>query len=71
MKYVVFDFNGTVLDDVEVCLKAENYTIEHYKLDREPLTMDEYLHIFTFPVKDYYERVGFDWNKYSYEEVGK
>lgn len=71
MKYVVFDFNGTVLDDVEVCLKAENYTIEHYKLDREPLTMDEYLHIFTFPVKDYYERVGFDWNKYSYEEVGR
>ena len=70
MKYLIFDFNGTVLDDTDVCIKAENKTIEKYKLDRAPLTKDEYLHIFTFPVKDYYERVGFDWNKYSYEEVG-
>lgn len=71
MKYVIFDFNGTVLDDVDVCIKAENRTIEHFHLDREPLTKEEYLKIFTFPVKDYYEAVGFDWNTYSYEEVGK
>ena len=71
MKYVIFDFNGTVLDDVDVCIKAENHTIEHFHLDREPLTKEEYLKIFTFPVKDYYEAVGFDWNIYSYEEVGK
>ena len=71
MKYLIFDFNGTVLDDVDVCIKAENKTIEHFKLDRPLLSKDEYLHIFTFPVKDYYENVGFDWNKYSYEEVGK
>ena len=71
MKYVIFDFNGTVLDDVDVCIKAENRTIEHFKLDRPPLTKEEYLRIFTFPVKDYYERVGFDWSKNSYEEVGQ
>ncbi|MBR2788856.1 MAG: HAD hydrolase-like protein [Erysipelotrichaceae bacterium] len=71
MKYVIFDFNGTVLDDVDVCLKAENHTIEHFGLKRDPLTRDEYLHIFTFPVKDYYERVGFNWDEFSYEEVGR
>ena len=71
MKYLILDFNGTVLDDVEVCVKAENKTIEHFGLDRDPLTLDEYLRIFTFPVKDYYARVGFDWSKKSYEEVGK
>jgi len=70
MKYIVFDFNGTVLDDTDVGLKAENHCIEHFGLNRPPLTKDEYLHIFTFPVKDYYEKVGFDWNKFSYEEVG-
>ena len=43
MKYVIFDFNGTVLDDVDVCIKAENHTIEHFKLNRKPLTKDEYL----------------------------
>ena len=71
MKYVIYDFNGTILDDVEVCVKAENLTISHFGLNRKPLTMEEYLHIFTFPVKDYYENVGFDWNVFSYEEVGR
>lgn len=71
MKYIIFDFNGTVIDDVDICIKAENMTIEHFGLNRKPLTKDEYLHIFTFPVKSYYEAVGFDWTKNSYEEIGK
>lgn len=70
MKYVIFDFNGTILDDVDVCIKAENKTIEKFNLPRGRLDKEEYLHIFTFPVKDYYEKAGFDWNIYSYEEVG-
>ena len=70
MKYVIFDFNGTVLDDTMVCLEAENETIRHFGLDREPLALEEYKRIFTFPVKNYYEAVGFDWSKNSYEEVG-
>lgn len=68
---MIYDFNGTILDDTEVCLKAENYTIEHFGLKRPPLTMEEYLRIFTFPVKKYYENVGFDWSKNSYAEVGQ
>ena len=71
MKYIIFDFNGTVLDDTLVCLQAENDTLSHYGLNRDPLTLEEYLQIFTFPVKDYYEAVGFDWDVYSYEEVGR
>ncbi|MBQ1287091.1 MAG: HAD-IA family hydrolase [Erysipelotrichaceae bacterium] len=70
MKYMIFDFNGTVLDDVDVCVKAENRTIEHFKLPRGPLSKEEYLSIFTFPVKKYYENVGFDWTKNPYSEVG-
>lgn len=70
MKYLILDFNGTVLDDVNVSIKAENECIKKY-LNRPPMYLDEYLHIFTFPVKNYYEKVGYDWNDYSYEEVGK
>lgn len=70
MKYVVFDFNGTILDDVQVGLKAENVCIKKF-LKRPPLELDEYLHAFTFPVKSYYEKIGFNWNDgYTYEEVG-
>lgn len=71
MKYIIFDFNGTILDDVDVCIASENETIKKFNLDRPPLSRDEYLHLFTFPVKDYYTKVGFDWNKYTYEEVGE
>lgn len=70
MKYVIFDFNGTILDDTDVGMAAENHCIKEFGLDRGPLTKDEYLHVFTFPVKDYYEKVGFDWNVHSFEEVG-
>lgn len=70
MKYVIFDFNGTILDDTDVGLAAENHCIEEFGLNRPPLTKDEYLHVFTFPVKDYYEKVGFDWNIHSFKEVG-
>ena len=61
MKYVILDFNGTVLDDIDVCIKAENKTIEHFKLDRPPITKEEYLDIFTFPVKNYYEMLYLNW----------
>ena len=71
MKYVIYDFNGTILDDVDVCIKAENKTIEHFHLNRPPLSREEYLKLFTFPVKHYYELVGFDWNVNPYEEVGQ
>lgn len=70
MKYIIFDFNGTILDDVDVCVKAENHTIEHFGLERGPLSKEEYLRLFTFPVKKYYENVGFDWSKNPYSEVG-
>ena len=70
MKYVVFDFNGTILDDVNVAVMAENVIIKKY-LNRPPMGLDEYLHTFTFPVKDYYEKIGFKWDDgYTYEEVG-
>lgn len=70
MKYVIFDFNGTIVDDIDVSIKAVNHTIEKY-LTREPLDLKEYKNIFTFPVKHYYEKVGFDFNVLDWFEVGQ
>jgi len=69
MRYWIFDFNGTIIDDVDVCIECENKTIEKY-LNRPKMTRDEYLKIFTFPVEEYYRRVGFDWNVQDYKEIG-
>ena len=70
MQYVIFDFNGTILNDVDISVECLNKTIEKYLL-REPISIEEYKDIFTFPVKKYYETVGFDFNQLDWYEVGE
>lgn len=60
MKYIFWDFNGTVLDDTRLCY---DILIEMLKEEERPLvTFEEYLMIFTFPVQAYYAKV-YDLNK--------
>lgn len=55
MKYIFWDFNGTILDDARLCY---DILIEMLKEEERPLvTFDEYLMIFTFPVEAYYDKV--------------
>lgn len=70
MKTIIYDFNGTVLDDVDVGIIAINKMIDIY-LDRPHLTKDEYRHVFKFPVIDYYKDVGFDFDKLDFKVVGQ
>lgn len=71
MKYVIFDFNGTVLDDTDVCVKIENESLKRFLPEKYPLSKDEYLHVFSFPVKQYYEKIGYTWEKHTFEEVSE
>lgn len=57
-KNLVFDFNGTLVNDVDICFNILN---EMLTLTGHPtVDMNTYLHIFTFPVYDYYLKAGFD-----------
>ncbi len=59
---VIWDFNGTILDDVEVGIEAIDTLLERYGLP--PLrTRSRYYEVFGFPIIDYYRRVGFDFEK--------
>ena len=69
IKYLIFDFNGTIIDDVDLAVECINKCIGKY-LGRAKLTKEEYKDVFTFPVKKYYEDIGFDFNKLSWFEVG-
>ncbi len=69
MQYMIFDFNGTILDDVDVSIDCLNKTIKKY-LFRDYIDKAEYRRIFTFPVKKYYEAVGFDFSELDWYEVG-
>ena len=67
--YVIWDWNGTMLDDVELCVDVGNNLFR--KKNIPLMTVDKYKSIFTIPVKDYYVAAGFDFSKESFEVVGK
>ncbi len=54
---IVFDFNGTIIDDAWYTKDVLNemLTMQGHKT----VTLDEYRTYFTFPVFDYYKKVGF------------
>ena len=62
---IIWDWNGTLLDDVYVSLKSVNLLLAEKNL--EILSHEHYLDLFTFPVKTYYERIGFDFNIEPFE----
>ena len=61
IRQVIWDFNGTLLDDVSLCLNIINTMLEKRHL--KPLTLDNYGDMFDFPVEKYYRSVGFDMSK--------
>lgn len=64
---IIWDWNGTLLDDVTICLESINAMLEERGLNI--LTREMYRRIFTFPVIDYYRIAGFDFEKENWETV--
>lgn len=69
IKYVIWDFNGTILDDRELTLNLLNEML--IKQNKPPLNLDEYLEVFGFPIQEYYLRAGIDFKSESFEEMAK
>ncbi|MCF8230205.1 MAG: HAD family hydrolase [Bacteroidales bacterium] len=55
---ILWDYNGTILDDADLCVQSMNTLLKKRGLPL--LSLSRYQEIFTFPVKDYYEKAGFD-----------
>ena len=66
MKYthIVWDFNGTLLDDLHPCIDVLNTMLTRRNL--EQCTESRYKEVFGFPIKSYYEKLGFDFTKEDY-----
>lgn len=69
IKHIIWDWNGTLFDDVELCKDIINGILT--RRDLEELSLEKYRTIFTFPVKDYYEKAGLDFTRYPFEELGR
>ena len=66
-KTIIFDFNGTLLDDCDLCLKILNFITKEYNLGE--VSMEKYKEIFTFPVYLYYKTLGFDTSHASFSVI--
>lgn len=65
---IIWDWNGTLLNDAPLGVEAMNYLLNNYKLN--PISLEHYKNVFDIPVQQYYEKVGFDFSKMSFEKIG-
>ncbi len=70
MKYtdIVWDFNGTLLDDVRAGIDAVNDMLRRRGLATID-SVEKYRELFCFPIIDYYAKLGFDFEKEDYYTV--
>ena len=64
---VIWDWNGTLFDDVVLALDALNTMIA--RRGWAPVDLTAYRASFGFPVREYYVRLGFDFNAESWTDV--
>lgn len=69
-KYIIWDWNGTLFDDVQISVDSVNYMLEKTGYENR-IDVEHYKEIFRFPVSDYYISAGFDFNKHSFDELAK
>jgi phosphoglycolate phosphatase len=65
--HVIWDWNGTLLSDLSHAVTTVNHLLKKRNL---PLLSEEtYKKHFHFPIRSYYERIGFDLANESFEEL--
>lgn len=67
IRHIIWDWNGTLLNDLDLCLKIINEMLK--SRDLPAITRECYLELFDFPVKEYYERIGFDFSREPFEAI--
>lgn len=69
-KYVIWDWNGTLFNDVQISIDAMNHMLEAKEYPQR-LDSDLYKSIFSFPVIDYYKKVGLDFDRHPFDELAQ
>lgn len=62
---IFWDWNGTLLNDTSICIGTMNILLKSRNIKK--LSLETYREIFTFPVKEYYEKAGFDFENEAFE----
>lgn len=66
-RHIIWDWNGTLLNDLDLTLKAIHSQVKKFNLDMP--TKDEHRQNFGFPIQDYYKRIGFDLDNNCFKKI--
>ncbi|NMA08732.1 MAG: HAD family hydrolase [Clostridiales bacterium] len=66
--FILWDFNGTLLDDLRTGIDVENTMLARRGMPTLQSVAD-YYRVFGFPIRDYYVRLGYDFTRESYEAL--
>jgi phosphoglycolate phosphatase len=65
--HIIWDWNGTLMNDIEIAVDALNTMLIENNL--KAINIPTYKEVFGFPIRKYYEKVGFDLEKISFEKL--
>ncbi len=66
-RHIIWDWNGTLLDDAWLCVEILNEILR--ERNKPSVTHEQYKEEFGFPVKDFYQKLGFDFSVESFEAL--
>lgn len=69
IRHIIWDWNGTLYNDAEACVATLNVILERRGLAL--VDIDQYRAVFRFPVKEYYEALGFDFTIEEWDAMAK
>ncbi len=66
-KHIIWDWNGTLMDDAWLCVEVMNDILRRH--GKQTVSLEQYRNHFAFPVVKYYEWLGFCDDQASFEKV--
>ncbi len=71
MKYknIIWDYNGTIIDDAQLAVDAENIVLDSYGLPK--IDIDFYLRECEMPIVNFYRKIFPDFDSYDFSEIAK
>lgn len=66
-KHIIWDWNGTLLNDVDYSLNITNQMLSKRNLPQ--MSYEKYRDIFEFPIINYYNKIGFNFQREPFEVI--
>lgn len=68
-KHIIWDWNGTIVDDSWLSVEVLNGILKSFNLPE--VRKEDYRENFSFPVINYYRKLGLNVSKEKFDEIGK